>query len=396
MTTERTAYLRDYPLLFAVFLDLVGFGMVIPDVQTRLEAFGAKGGLIGLVLASYFLTQIIVSPQWGRYSDKVGRKPVLVLCGFLSALSLLAYAFANTTPLILLSRLLAGFAAANTVVAQAYLADTTSTEAERTAAMGRVGAAITAGLMLGPVLGGWLASVGGNRLLGLAAASASGFSALWIVFALPKAAPIEPSKLSKSFRRSGLTLLRDAPRLRPLLALAVVSYFALACLEGTFGRLIHRRLGLGPAQFGWIFAYESFLGVVVQTVALAWITNRLKLSVRSLLRGGYALQSVGLAMTPFAPNLLALFGCSTFYGLGAGVANPTLNAQCSQATPEERQGEMFGLLQGARSTGFLIGPILGGLLFDWHAQSPYIMAGLVLLIVGIAVSSYLQTGGPPE
>lgn len=393
MQKRRAAVLRDSPLLFAIFLDLVGFGMVIPDVQTRLEGFGASGLMIGLVLSSYFLMQIIASPRWGRYSDRVGRKPVLVACGSLSALSLLAYAFASTIPLISVSRVLAGLAAANTVVAQAYIADAKSDEEERTAAMGRVGAEITAGLMLGPVLGGWLSSVGGNHLLGLVAAFASGMGALWIAFALPRVPPANPSKIS-AVHRGGLSLLRDVPPLRPLLCLASASFLALACLEGTFGRLIHRKLGMGPPQFGLIFGYESLLGVMVQSVVLAWVEKRLHVRPRTLIGGGFALQGIGLGLTPFAPSLAALFGASTLYGFGAGVANPTLNARCSEATPEERQGEMFGLLQGARSAGFLVGPTLGGLLFDWRPEAPYIAAGAVLLGASVAAAlSSVWSGG---
>lgn len=374
---------REAPLLLAIFLDLVGFGMVIPDVQTRLESFGARGFLIGVVLSSYFLMQILASPRWGRYSDKVGRKPVLVACGILSALSLVAYAFANTIPLILASRVLAGLAAANTVVAQAYVADARADDEERTAAMGRVGAAITAGLMLGPVLGGWLSSVGGNRLLGLSAAAASGAGALWIALALPR---IPPTAHSPTRGVGSLSLLRDAPRLRRLLMLATLSFLALACLEGTFGRLIHRKLGFGPEEFGLIFGYESLVGVLVQSLLLVSLTKQRHIGPRTLLGGGFLLQGVGLALTPFAPNLLALFGVSTLYSVGAGVANPTLNARCSAATPEERQGEMFGLLQGARSMGFLIGPTAGGVLFDWRPEAPYLAAGIVLLLAAVAMA----------
>jgi MFS transporter, DHA1 family, multidrug resistance protein len=83
---------------------------------------------------------------------------------------------------------------------------------------------------------------------------------------------------------------------------------------------------------------------------------------------------------PFAPHLAALFGCSTVYAAGNGAATPTLNALCAEATPRERQGEMFGLLQAARSAGFLVGPTLGGVLFDWHAAAPYLLAGMALLV----------------
>lgn len=374
--------LREAPLLFAIFLDLIGFGMVIPDVQTRLEAFGAPGWQIGLVLSSYFLFQIIASPLWGRHSDKIGRKPVLVICGVLSAASLFAYAFAHAVPFILLSRILAGLAAANVVAAQAYLADATPDEGERTAAMGRVGAAITAGLMLGPALGGYLSGLGGNYLLGLVAGAASGFGALWIALVVPHVTPTVPvaSVSSSASPLVGVSLLRDTPRLRPLLILALVAFLALACLEGTFGRLIRLKLGLGPREFGYIFGYESFLGFLVQLLLLGWITNQLRPKPKHLLGFAFVLQAIGLSLTPFAPSLFALFGISTVYAIGAALTNPTINGLCSAVTPKDRQGEMFGLLQGARSAGFLIGPTFGGILFDWKPESPYLAAGGILLL----------------
>ena len=102
-----------------------------------------------------------------------------------------------------------------------------------------------------------------------------------------------------------------------------------------------------------------------------------------MLRLGYVLQGVGLGLTPFAPGLVWLFACSTLYAIGAGVANPTINARCSDITPENRQGEMFGLLQAARSVGFLLGPLLGGILFDWRPEMPYLLAAGVMILASL-------------
>ncbi len=383
--------LRELPLLFAIFLDLVGFGMAFPDVQLRAEVFGAPGWLIGMVLSSYFLTQLIVSPHWGALSDRIGRKPVLLGCTVLSALSMLVYAFAGTVWLILASRVLAGFAAANVVVGQAYIADITP-EKDRHAAMGRVSAAILMGLVAGPAIGGELAAVGGNYLMGLTAASASTLSCLWILFGV-KALP--PSSVQKPGARQlfAIGLLRDVAPLRRIFFVSAAGWFSLACLEGTFGRLIERLFGYGQREFGWVFSYESLLGAGVGLL-LAWISRRM--AALTILRLGYTLQGVGLALNPLAPwvaagiagiavpgviepAFVALLIASTVYGLGVGIANPTINTVCSALAPSDRQGEMFGLLQGARSVGFLAGPILGGLLFDWQPAAPYYLAGAVAL-----------------
>ncbi len=373
--------LSEMALLFAIFLDLVGFGMAFPDVQLRAEAFGAQGWLIGALLASLFVVQFLASPGWGSLSDRIGRKPVIVGCTLLSSCSMLVYAQATNLWWILASRILGGLAAANVVVAQAYLADTT-TEENRAAAMGRIGAAISAGLISGPVFGGYLAAMGGNHLLGSVAGLISGLGAATLILFLKAEHGREKAQPGKR-PIIDLRLLKDLPQLRRLFALAVVSWFALACLEGTFGRLIHIKLGFGQKEFGEIFSFESLVSVVVQGVLLAAISKRL--GQTALLRLGYLMMGAGLFLTPHAPGLAVLFVFSAIYSIGTALANPTVNSACSALTPTDRQGELFGLLQGTRSFGFILGPILGGILFDWRPDAPYILAGFVGLLAAFLV-----------
>lgn len=402
--------LAELPLLFAIFLDLVGFGMAFPDIQLRAEKLGAPGWLIGALLASYFVTQVLVSPHWGRLSDRIGRKPVLLVCTALSITSMVAYALVTSLIGILISRILAGFAAANVVVAQAYIADT-STEEDRAAKMGRVGAAITTGLIAGPALGGHLASIGGNYLMGLAAASASGLSFLAILLLLPNLPPKQERQPGR-MPLVNFSLLRDVTSLRRLFLLASVSWFSLACLEGTFGRLIKAKLGYAQAEFGIVFSFEALVGAVAGLL-LGALARRFR--PKSLLQFGYVLLGFGVMLTPFAGVLasqpwfaavvppfaaaamVALFISSFLWAFGLGIANPTLNTLCSSATPEARQGEMFGLLQAARSAGFIVGPIIGGQLFDvWH-EGPYLLAGAVALLAALFAASVPsgETKGEP-
>ncbi len=367
-------------LLGAVFFDLAAFGSVLPDVQTRLEDFGARGWLIGLILAAYFLVQTLVSPLWGTFSDRRGRKLPLVLCFSLSASSFVLYGLAGSNLLVLVSRIVAGLAAANIALAQAEMA-ALHEEAARPAALGRLSAATTSGLILGPAIGGWLSHMGGSFLLGMSAASLSALAALALALVIPTSPAPQPKNAMTERPRAHLALLREIPALTTLFVLAATAWFALACLEGTFGRLIRAQLGYGPREYGLIFGYEALLGVLVQALLLGSLTKRLRPVV--LLRLGYGLQGIGLGLTPFAPNLAWLFAYSTFYAVGAGVANPTINALCSAVTPSDRQGEMFGLLQAARSVGFLLGPLLGGILFDWRPEAPYVLAAAVMLVAGL-------------
>lgn len=396
-----TPFRVEFPLLFAIFLDLVGFGMAFPDIQLRAEKFATESGIskpgliIGLLLSSYFVIQILASPHWGRLSDRVGRKPVLVVCTGLSALSMFAYAFASSVWGILASRILAGLAAANVVVGQAYVADTT-TEANRSGRMGRVGAAITLGLIAGPALGGRLSAIGGNRLMGIAAGCASTLSLAWLILALPRVRPTA-ERVPGSLPMVDIRLLFDFPALKGLFLLASTSWFALACLEGTFGRLIEAKLGYAQAEFGDVYSFESAIGALAGAL-LGALAIRFK--PVTLLRAGYVLLGVGLLLTPFAgqigaylqfvapfvrPALFALFVVGALHAFGFGLANPTLSILCSNATPQDRQGEMFGLLQAARSAGFLVGPIVGGVLFELMPEAPYFLAGGVALIAAMLV-----------
>lgn len=371
----------EWLLLSAIFLDLFGFGMLIPNFQFRAQELGAVPWQIGALLASTFFVQAVASPRWGGLSDQIGRKPVLIFCTLLSSLAMAAYALPSIWWLVG-SRLLAGFGAANVAVAQAYIADLGGEN--RPSAMGRVGAAISLGLITGPWIGGQLSAAGGAPTIGLVAAACSFLGALGCMFGLPRVPVGSVQRRAPAFAID-LTLLRDVPELRRLVVIAAVAWYSLATLEGTFGLLIQRMLGYGPAQFGFLFGYESLISVFVQAVALGWIAARV--SEGPLLRGGYLMQGLGLGLTPLAgvlapavPGMLSLIVASTLYALGQAIAGPTLNSLCSRLAPKERLGELFGLMQMARSLGFIVGPILGGALFSWKAASPYLLATAVCIL----------------
>ncbi len=368
----------------ALFFDLFGFGMLIADIQFLAERLGMPGWMIGLAMGVTFVVQVPVSPLWGRVSDRIGRKPVFVVCTLLSALAMFVYGLAAVPLVLVFSRVIAGFGGANVAVAQAMLADVTD-ESHRSLAMGRIGAAITLGLVGGPVIGGLLAVQWGSAVVGFAACALSVVGALAVLVFVPKTAP----RPDNGEEKANLGLLKSFPRLRSLFVLATVAWFALAMLEGTFGRLIKRTMEFDQSHFGIVFGWESVVAFVVQGFLLAWIARRA--SDPLLLRAGYVLQGIGLALMPFTHHLfqpmwlvfLLLFG--TLYAFGGAIANPTVNGMCSKATPAERQGELFGLLQGARSIGFMVGPVIGGALFDLSHNAPYLLAGAVCLLAAMIV-----------
>jgi len=373
----------QFPLVLAVALDLTGFGMIIPDIQLRAEGMGAPGWLIGLILACTFMIQFLVSPVWGAKSDALGRKNVFLYCTILSVASMVVYAMAHNIAWLFVSRLLAGFGAANVAVAQASVADN-SDESGRTVALGRLSAAQTGGLILGPALGGFVAHQLGSVWVGWIGA---GLSAIGVVAVLLFGEFVVAEKVSIRRKFGFGPLVREFPRLLPLIFLASIAWFSLSTLEGTFGRLLKANWGYGQLEFGILFSFESVIGLVVQAVGLAYLTKYLK--ENQMLIGGYLLQGIGLAMTPFVPDLAGLFAASLFFAFGISVANPTVNGMCSKAVSDDRQGEVFGVIQSARSIGFMIGPLLGGFLFDFYAWLPYAVAGGICVAVALIVQFVL-------
>lgn len=364
-------------VLAAVALDLAAFGMAFTDIALRARAYSASPVLVGLILSSYFLFQIITAPKWGALSDRIGRRPVAIVCTALSAGSMMIYAVEPSLIGIAVSRVFAGLAAANVPVIQASLIDGASGD-QRARIIGHFSAAINLGLIMGYSGGGWIAEHFGSRSLGWIGVGLSGCATLALCLGLPSA-PIPRTGEPPS--RGTLQLIRDLPNLRPLFILATISWFALATLEGTFAQLLWDRFHLGQAAFGLILMLEMLLGLALQGFFFARLIRRHGHQI--VLRVGYGLQATGLIATPFVPSLGLLLVACSLYAIGKGLTDPSLNTLASEGTPEGRQGEMFGLLQSARNLGFLVGPSLGGVLFTWYLAAPYVLAGSVSLVAGL-------------
>lgn len=353
--------------------------MIIPDIQTRLADFGAKGWLIGAILASMFIVQTLASPRWGALSDRVGRKPVFLVCQGLSIASMVVYALAGNVWWILISRLLAGLGAANVAVAQASL--TAGLEpADRTVALGRLSAATNAGLVLGPVVGGLVASQVGSQQVGWVGACVSGLG----LIAVGLGVKMPQGDRSAKTRKSGLReIVRRFPTLLPLIVLSAVAWFSLATLEGTFGRLLRQTWGYGEFEFGLVFAFESGVMLAAQAFMVPTVVKRFP--ERTVLLAALFGMGVGLGVQPFVPSLAFIFPLSLVYALGSAFASPTIASLASRQVSEDSQGEAYGAMQSARSLGFVVGPSLGGIAFDIWAPMPYVIAGVTCAVAGLFV-----------
>lgn len=346
------------------------------------------GPTIGLLLQSTFIIQLFASPRWGKWADASGRKKVFVLCQWLSALAMLIYGFADVIWLLFVSRIIAGFGGANVSVAQAMAAAQAGDDRKKQV-MGWMSGILSAGMIFGPGLGGLIGAEYGAMGLGATGAIISFVGGILVIFFVPSDAHAS-SPVSEDSGEKGkwfeLRFFRSYPGLKPLFWIAVSASFALATLEGTFGRLIKAWLGYDERHFGIIFSYEAVLGVLVSIFALGWLGK--KMCDTTLIKVGYICQGVGLglnplaaALVPIAPGMVWLMIASTIYAVGSGVVSPTLSALASSMAPKEVQGELFGTMQSARTVGFIIGPILGGFLFDIWPAAPYILATVVCFAV---------------
>jgi len=342
--------------------------MIVADIQFRLEGMRLEGWAIGAVLSSMFLVQFPASIAWGRVADRVGARPVLVTCTVLSALSMLLYGFARDPWAILLSRVLAGLGAANVATAYA-IASRAANPDERPKIVGRLGASTVLGLTAGAAAGGLVVERYGQTALGFAAFGSSLAAVLIGIFAAPEVKTGAEDEAPVKF-----SLRNYRGTLAALMVVAATGWLSLATLEGTFGRLIHATLGFGQHEFGLIFGFESLIAFVTQAFLFDRLTRRV--SPHILLSAAFLFTGVGLVAMPFAPSMAALLAAAAVYAAASGLATPSLNELVAQNTSESRRGEVYGTIQSLRSLGFVVGPTVGGTLFDLRPAAPYIVAAV--------------------
>lgn len=376
--------MRISPLVavfLTVFFDMMSFGSVIPDLQIRAKTLGATGFLAGLVLATFSIAQFVVSPLLGRWSDKVGRRKVLVVTCTVATLSSLVYAFATTLPLMFVSRALLGVAGANLGVAYAYVADTTEPE-KRSAAMGKIGMAFGFGFMFGPPLGAALIKIGGGNpfLLGIVSASFAFINLLFVLFFMPdsRGNSDELPEFQKLGQLEKLLLALKTPALGFLLTLFLVANLAFAMLESTYFLLAHDVYKIDQFATSLILVFVGLVAAVVQGGLMGPLVTRF--GEQNLLRIAYLLQSPILASIPFVrPWVPVLAGC-LLLGFGSGLAQPNLSSLVSKAAPPTMAGGIFGVQQSLGAIARIVGPLIAVPLYYQQTWFPYALAAVLMLV----------------
>ena len=364
-----------------VALDLIGFGIVVPILPRYAERFGASGLTVGFLFASFSLAQFVMAPVLGRLSDRIGRKPVIVISLLGTAVGSFVTGAAGALWVLFLGRVIDGGSGASLAVAQAAVADI-APPPDRPRLMGMLGAAFGIGFVVGPAFGG-LAALGGSHVPFYVAGVLATVNAIAAWVRVPETKPEGASAVDRGRSRHALS-----PALARLALVGLVTTVAFTAFEATFALLGHHRFGFGEKGAATVFLGVGLILVLVQGRLYGDIAKRA--GVHTVYVAGVALLVVGLVVTAVATVWASLVVALVLLSLGQGVASPSISTLVSEAAPAHQRGEAMGYQQSATAIGRIVGPPVAGWMFD-HAGhwSPYAFGGA---LCGVALALLLSWG----
>jgi DHA1 family tetracycline resistance protein-like MFS transporter len=378
-------------LLLIIFIDLVGFGIVIPLLPYYALHFHASPLEVTTMMACYSFAQFFASPIWGRLSDRLGRKPILLVSLSCSVLSYLWLGTADALWMLFAARLLAGAGAGNISAAQAYISDVTD-EAHRAKGMGMIGAAFGLGFTLGPAIGGLLAgSDPTSAKLAYPAFAAAIMSAVALVLAvILLKESLAPENRSTATRPGRLALAQDAfgrPQLRHLIILFFLTTTAFAGMESTFALWANSSFGWGPQQVGFLFFYIGIVLVLVQGGLVGRLSRSLGEARMALL--GSILLTLGLLGLPFSTGLARLMVDMALLAIGLGVLNPAVTSLVSRAAGADERGGILGVNQSGQSLARILGPLIAGFVYGAVGRDAPYYVGAIIMAAVVAMATTL-------
>ena len=374
-----------FVIFFTVFIDMVGFGIVIPVLPLYAEHFHATPVQIGWLTGIYSGMQIIFVPILGRLSDRFGRRPVLIVSLIGTAIGFLVMGWASSLLLLFVARIIDGASGGNISTAQAYIADI-STPENRSRSMGIIGAAFGLGFTFGPMIGGIMSRISYGAPFYFAAALAA-VNVVLLYFILPES--LSREYRSKPHDRTPLAEVFRHGHAR-LFGTIVATYFftitGFAIMTTLFALFTQRRFGFDAQHTGYVFGFIGIISVILQGGLIGRLVKMFGETV--LARTGLLLLAFALFFLPLVPTVPMLLVVSAALAIANGLVNPTLNGLASQMIDRNWQGRALGLMQSAGSVGRLVGPLLGGwlLMFDLqrplasYARTPFFVSAAILLL----------------
>ncbi len=377
---------RLFSIILVVFIDLLGFSLILPLLPYYAETFKANQTVTGILIASYALMQLIGAPILGRLSDRFGRRPVLLVSVFGTFLGFLLLGFANALWMLFVSRIIDGITGGNLSVAQAYISDVTD-EKSRSKGLGMVGAAFGLGFIIGPVTGGLL-SQWGYAVPAFAAAAISFINLILIYAWLPESLTEE--------KRSQMTEKRPAVTLNALLvafqrpftgSILITRFFfglAFAIFQTIFSLYALAKFNLSARDTGFVLTYVGVLSVIVQGFLVGRLTSRYREDI--LITASVVLMGISLLGWALAPSVLWLYIIMTPTALSGGLLNTLLSSTLTKAVAPQEIGGILGLSAAVESATRIIAPLLGGVLLQQIGTwAPGIFGAVIMVGVSIYV-----------
>ena len=391
-----------FVLLACLFVVMIGFGITLPVLPFYVERLALQAGAsrqsivlqVTLLTGVYALMQLIFAPVWGRWSDRIGRRPLILLgiAGYVVAQVM--FGLSTSLWLLYVARIIGGVLSSATLpVSAAYVVDMT-TKDQRSRGMAWLGTAASLGVVVGPALGGLLSrrdwhlnwSAGHVKVDSFStpffAAALLGLLTLvaalrWLPESLPRTSVRGVSKEPRTDRRTLIT------ELSPLLALALIGQFALTMFEGTFALFAQAKFEFGPADVGYVFVVCGLVMTVFQAGAVGFLAGKINEMIQ--VGVGFVLMGAGIALLATAQTRFLVFAFVALLSLGMAFIAPNLSALVSKRGGEQHAGASLGAQNAANSLGQASGPLLGGVLFIWQINAPYLLSGAVLLALAFVI-----------
>jgi DHA1 family tetracycline resistance protein-like MFS transporter len=379
-------------IFLTIFVNLIGFGIIIPLLPFYAETFGASPVVIGLLFAVFSLCQLLAAPALGDLSDRYGRRPILVFSLAGTVVSLVMLAVAHSITMLFLARIVDGLSGGNISTARAYVADITEPK-DRARAYGLIGAAFGLGFIMGPALSGVLARVSYTAPIWAAAALtlvATAMALLWLPETVHRAHAGTGSVNPFSY----LPELIQRPVVRRVLTLDFIYWFAFSIFQTTFALFVARRFGFDASRTGYFFAGFGLLGAVIQGGLIRPIVRRA--GDKSTFIAGIAFSVVGLVAAAFAHSvtLFALALVPLAFGMGFG--HPTVSSLISRAGRGDEQGRVQGAASAVESLGRTFGPVWGNASLQRFGEAtPFLTGAAFLAMALLVVRGYHVTDDDP-